>query len=133
MYMLIDTDKDCNRPVLSSERTPHDKLKKQLSWPQPKSDHESRRGPTPELTDWLTDWPQLQSNSDNPEDEGNTVLLNVCVQPPHYTAQQPRKPRIISKTRSSYVDLRITEVELTRHHKACPQLMKDDALQVLHG
>jgi hypothetical protein len=32
------------------------------------------------------------------EDEGNTVLKNAGVQPPHYMAQQPRKPRILSHT-----------------------------------
>jgi len=28
----------------------------------------------------------------NPEDEGTTVLQNDAIQPPHYMAQQPRKP-----------------------------------------
>jgi hypothetical protein len=29
------------------------------------------------------------------EDGGSTVLRNCGIQPPHYTAQQPRKPRIL--------------------------------------
>jgi len=29
-------------------------------------------------------------------DGGRTALQNVAIQPPHYTAQQPRKPRIQS-------------------------------------
>jgi len=32
----------------------------------------------------------------NPEDGGSTVLRNNGIQPPHYMAQQSRKPRIIS-------------------------------------
>jgi hypothetical protein len=32
----------------------------------------------------------------NPEDGGSTVLRNAGIHPPHYTAQKPRKPRILS-------------------------------------
>jgi hypothetical protein len=35
--------------------------------------------------------PGLHNSGFNSEDGGSTVLRNVTIQPPHYTAQQPKK------------------------------------------
>jgi len=55
MYISLDTNKYCGLlhdiSVPSTERTPHDDRKKQLSCPQPKSGHKSRRSKTSRLTD----------------------------------------------------------------------------------
>jgi hypothetical protein len=43
------------------------------------------------------------------ENGGSTVLRNDGIQPPHYTAQQPRKLRILTSTavKTSNLDFRI--------------------------
>jgi hypothetical protein len=52
MYILLDAGKDCDQ--LHDRENPPRQTKPQLSWLQPKSDHESWRGSVPRRTERLT-------------------------------------------------------------------------------
>jgi len=41
------------------------------------------------ITEWNENKTAVLPPSPNPEEGGRTVLRNVGIQPPHYTAQQP--------------------------------------------
>jgi hypothetical protein len=91
------------RPLVREDAPRQTKL--QLSWLQPESGHESRRGSTRRLTDWLTEWlltdwlltvRQLQSNW-----HWLPLLRNVSIVACHCTASQRRRPRPVTAWKSA--------------------------------
>jgi len=42
-------------------------------------------------------WWSVTNISEDPKDEGSTVLQNFGIQPPYYAVQQPGKPKIQSQ------------------------------------